>query len=287
MRPGQQELRRQLRGLHRARRPDRHQRAADLPGQQPEHAAHRRRPDRAGLAPATPQRRERADPAQQSPVRLRALPSRHLGLRALPGRQRPTHLSHPGQRRRARRTSSARVPRRARGSPTPRSSISARPGGFSVDAKFNADGVCTVRNRQPRLAKNGGRTQSDIRYNAMTLAQGMSFSSILGAQFLDGRIDGYRLKDDGRLPHRPDAPHQGQLPYQPVPRASCTAPPTCGRTRAPACSTWGRVTSTGCRPTGSTATGLPKDRTPFSQTTVLTDTFPNDVTIVDLPGPCR
>jgi len=32
--------------------------------------------------------------------------------------------------------------------------------------------------------------------------------------------------------------------------------------------------------------GLPRDVNPFSQTTVLTNTFPNDVTVVDLPGSC-
>jgi len=159
-------------------------------------------------------------------------------------------------------------------------------GGFDVDAKFNDNGVCTVRNRQARLAKNGGRTQSDIRYNAMAIAQGMSFSSILGAQFLDGRIDGYRLKSDGRLPRDPTRRTKDNFRTSPfhvfLYRPSDVRPDESAGVLYVGAGDIDRVQAYRLD-----RNGLPKDRTPFSQTTALTDTFPNDVTIVDLPGPCR
>jgi hypothetical protein len=159
-------------------------------------------------------------------------------------------------------------------------------GGFSVDAKFNDKGVCTARNRQPRLAKKGGRTQSDIRYNAMTVAQGMTTSSVLGSQFLDGRIDGYRLKDDGRLPRNPTRRTRDNFRTSPfhlfLYRPSDLSPEESSGVLYVGAGDIDRVQAYRLD-----RNGLPRDKTPFSETTALRDTFPNDVTIFDLPGPCR
>ena len=160
------------------------------------------------------------------------------------------------------------------------------PGGFSVDSKYNNNDICTVRNRQPRLAKNGGRTESDIRYNAMTMAQGMTASTILGSQFLDGRIDGYRLKDDGRLPREPTRRTKDNFATSPfhifLYRPSDLSPAESAGVLYVGAGDVNRVQAYRLD-----RNGLPKDRTPFSQTTALSDTFPNDVTIFDLPETCR
>lgn len=159
------------------------------------------------------------------------------------------------------------------------------PFGFSVDAKFNDQGLCTVRFRQPRLAKNGGRTTSDIRYNAMTLAQGMNGSTLLGAQFLDGRIDGYRLKSDGRLPKTPTQRTRDNFRTSPfnmfVYRPSGVSPANSAGVLYVGAGDINRVQAYRLF-----ANGNLRDRTPFSETDVLDDTFPNEVTVVDLPGPC-
>src|SRR5262249_12232998 len=78
-------------------------------------------------------------------------------------------------------------------------------GGFFSQPKRTKKGKCTDQFRQPRLAKPGGRTLSNIRYNALALAEGMpgAGATIIGAQFLDGRIDGYRLRDGDLLPNDP------------------------------------------------------------------------------------
>ena len=160
------------------------------------------------------------------------------------------------------------------------------PGGFSVDAKYNDKGLCTVRNRQARLAKKGGRTEANIRYNAMTLAQGMAASTILGSQFLDGRIDGYRLKDDGRLPREPTRRTKDNFRTSPfhlfLYRPSDLSPDESAGVLYVGAGDVNRVQAYRLD-----RNGLPKDKNPFSETTALSDTFPNDVTIFDLPGPCR
>jgi hypothetical protein len=158
-------------------------------------------------------------------------------------------------------------------------------GGFSVDAKVNADGVCTVRDRQPRLAKRGGRTESDIRYNAMILAQGMTASTILGAQFLDGRIDGYRLKDDGRLPREPTRRTSGNFRTSPF-HVFVYRPPDVRPDDSAGVLYVGAGDADRVQAYRLDRNGLPRDRNPFSESETLSDTFPNDVTIIDLPGPC-
>jgi hypothetical protein len=159
------------------------------------------------------------------------------------------------------------------------------PGGFSVDAKENADGVCTVRNRQPRLAKHGGRTRSNIRYNAMVLAQGSSASTILGSQFLDGRLDGYRLKSDGRLPRQPTRRTKGNFRTSPF-RLFFYRPADLSPAESAGVVYVGAGDIDRVQAYRLDRNGLPKDKDPFSQTDTLADTFPNDVTVAELPGTC-
>jgi hypothetical protein len=104
------------------------------------------------------------------------------------------------------------------------------PGAFFADPKLNKKGECTNRFRQPRLAKHGGRNESDIRYNQLALAQGSDATTILGSQFNQGRVDGYRLRDGNLLPKGPTF-HQGRLPYRPFPASRIVRrprPPSAG-----------------------------------------------------------
>jgi len=160
------------------------------------------------------------------------------------------------------------------------------PNGFSVVAKLNGKGICTVRNRQPRL-KKGGRTRSNIRYNAMVLAQGMTanVNSILGSQFLDGRIDGYRLRDDGGLSGQPARRTKDNFQTSPfhlfLYRPADVRPEDSAGVLYVAAGEVNRVQAYRLD-----RNGLPRDRNPFSETTRLRNTFPNDVTVFDLPGSC-
>ena len=120
----------------------------------------------------------------------------------------------------------------------------------------------------------GGRTRNDIRYNALVLAEGAKATSILGAQFLDGRIDGYRLKGDGSLPRgktRETARNFRTSPFQMF--------------------VWNGVLYVGAGEIDRVQAyrlndeGLPQDRKPYAQTVQLRDTFPNAVIVAELaPG---
>ncbi len=163
--------------------------------------------------------------------------------------------------------------------------------GLSVDAKVNAAGICTARNRQLRgtsaTRKRGRRTRNDIRYNAMVLAQGTERASILGSQFLDGRIDGYRLlaADEevpaGGIPR--DATMRTSDNFRASPFQMFVFPPY---------PQVGQVVFVGGgeidRVQGFrlNARGLPRESKPFAQTVRLRDTFPNAVTVASIPGSC-
>jgi hypothetical protein len=158
------------------------------------------------------------------------------------------------------------------------------PGGLSVDAKFNSNGICTARDRQTRgivmgtkkdgrPKYKGGRTRNDLRYNALVLARGSDRSSILGAQFLQGRIDGYRLQSDGRIPRR--ATRETVRNFRTSPFQMFV---------------WNGVLYVGGGEIDQVQAyrinedGLPRDRKPYAQTVRLRDTFPNAVIVADLPA---
>ena len=127
----------------------------------------------------------------------------------------------------------------------------------------------TKANGKPKFL--GGRTRNDIRYNALVLAEGAKATSILGAQFLDGRIDGYRLKGDGSLPRgktRETARNFRTSPFQMF--------------------VWNGVLYVGAGEIDRVQAyrlndeGLPRDRKPYAQTVRLRDTFPNAVIVAEL-----
>ena len=158
-------------------------------------------------------------------------------------------------------------------------------GGFFLDPKPNKKGVCTNRFRQPRIAKNGGRNESDIRYNVIVLAQGADATTILGSQFNQGRIDAYRLRDGNLLPKGPTFRTKKDFRTSPfrmfVYRPSGLSPAESAGVLYVGSGQGDRVQAFQLN-----REGLPRDVNPFSQTAVLTNTFPNDVIVVDLPGTC-
>ena len=158
-------------------------------------------------------------------------------------------------------------------------------GGFFFDPKVNKKGECTNRFRQPHIAKNGGRTESDIRYNVIALAQGSDATTILGSQFNQGRIDGYRLRDGNLLPKGPTFRTKKDFRTSPF-RMFVYRPAGLNPAESAGVLFVGSGQGDRVQAFQLNREGLPRDENPFSQTTVLRDTFPNDVIVVDLPGTC-
>jgi hypothetical protein len=160
-------------------------------------------------------------------------------------------------------------------------------GGFFASPKLNKANppVCTDRFRQPRLAKKGGRTESDIRYNVIVLAQGANATTILGSQFNQGRIDGYRLRDGNLLPAEPTFRTKKNFRTSPF-RMFVYRPPSLDPAESAGVLYVGSGAGDRVQAFQLNRDGLPRDVNPFSQTTVLRNTFPNDVIVVDLPGSC-
>ena len=159
------------------------------------------------------------------------------------------------------------------------------PGAFFADPKLNKKGECTNRFRQPRLAKHGGRNESDIRYNQLALAQGSDATTILGSQFNQGRVDGYRLRDGNLLPKGPTFRTKDDFRTSPF-RMFVYRPSGLDPTESAGVLYVGSGSGDRVQAFQLNREGLPRDVNPFSQTTVLTNTFPNDVLVVDLPGTC-
>lgn len=159
------------------------------------------------------------------------------------------------------------------------------PGAFFADPKVNKKGECTNRFRQPRLAKHGGRNESDIRYNQLALAQGSDATTILGSQFNQGRVDGYRLRDGNLLPKGPTFRTKDDFRTSPF-RMFVYRPVGLDPTESAGVLYVGSGSGDRVQAFQLNREGLPRDVNPFSQTTVLTNTFPNDVLVVDLPGTC-
>ncbi len=142
------------------------------------------------------------------------------------------------------------------------------PGGFFNDPKTNNKGVVTNRFRQPRLS----RTRNDIRYNALALAG----RTILGSQFQKGRIDAFTLRDDGSLPSGATR----------ITKANIRTSPFRMFVRNGVLYVGGGAVDR-VQAYRLDANGLPEsDGAPFSQTDELRNTFPNDVTLVDISGTC-
>jgi hypothetical protein len=172
--------------------------------------------------------------------------------------------------------------------PTPGVSTDTCPaGGFFTSPKFNKANPpeCTDRFRQPLLAKKGGRTESDIRYNVIVLAQGADATTILGSQFNQGRIDGYRLRDGNLLPAEPTFRTKKDFRTSPF-RMFVYRPSGLNPAESAGVLYVGSGSGDRVQAFQLNREGLPRDVNPFSQTTVLRNTFPNDVTVVDLPGSC-
>lgn len=112
----------------------------------------------------------------------------------------------------------------------------------------------------------------------------MANETLLGTQFFEGRVDSYRLKPDDRVPGSPRV----RLPGGPTRRTEKDVLMTPvraavhGRTLYVAAGELDRVIAYPLNQDGTLAASEP-----FSQTQVLTDSFPNDVAIAVLPGACE
>ena len=150
------------------------------------------------------------------------------------------------------------------------------PGGFFRQQKFKKDGT-------PRLDTNGqfefkyvqpnlSRTLNNIRYNALALAG----RTIIGAQFQKGRIDAFALNADGTLPSGATRTTQANVATSPFRMFVSNGVLYVGA-----------GASDNVQAYRLDANGLPESNgTPFATTVTLRNTFPNDVTVVDISGSC-
>jgi hypothetical protein len=117
------------------------------------------------------------------------------------------------------------------------------------------------------------------------LAQGANATTILGSQFNQGRIDGYRLRDGNLLPAEPTFRTKKDFRTSPF-RMFVYRPLGLDPAESAGVLYVGSGAGDRVQAFQLNRDGLPRDVNPFSQTTVLRNTFPNDVIVVDLPGSC-
>ena len=142
------------------------------------------------------------------------------------------------------------------------------PGGFFNDPKTNKKGVVTNRYRQPRLS----RTHNNIRYNALALADRIIF----GAQFQKGRIDAFALNDDGSLPSGATRITKADIRTSPFRMFVDNGVLYVGAGASDNAQAY-RLDASGM---------FESNATPFSETTILRNTFPNEVRVVEISGSC-
>ncbi len=134
------------------------------------------------------------------------------------------------------------------------------------DSKENGE------DRQPRVA----RTTARIRYTDLVLVEGGGGTSILGTQFFNGRVDGYRLKDGENLPRRPTRRTNENVFTSPV-RLLVS-----GDVLYVGAGYRDRIDAYRLRDDG-----LPGDMAPFSQSEEQKGSFPNDMAIAEIPDACN
>src|SRR5579862_4704534 len=140
----------------------------------------------------------------------------------------------------------------------------------AVCLKSDITGVALTGNF--RWQKWTSATNSTLGYQDVVRAG----DTLLASQFVKARIDAFHLKDDGRLPQQPTASTTADVRGSPVGLA------VRGNVLYVAAGEFDLVQAFRLGRNLS----LP-DPTPFSQTDVLTDSFPNAVTTTDLSDDCR
>jgi hypothetical protein len=123
-----------------------------------------------------------------------------------------------------------------------------------------------------RYQKWTSATTSSVGYQDVVRAG----DTLLASQFVKARIDAFRLKDDGRLPKHPTSSTTADVRGSPVGLAQR------GNVLYVAAGEFDRVQAFRL----GRNQNLPEP-TPFSQTDVLTNSFPNAVATADLSDDCR
>jgi hypothetical protein len=149
-------------------------------------------------------------------------------------------------------------------------------GGFFREQKLKKDGTPKLdSNGQPEFKyrqKNLSRTHNDIRYNALALAG----RTIIGAQFQKGRLDAFSLNADGTLPSGATRTTKADIRTSPFRMFFDNGVLYVGA-----------GASDNVQAYRLDANDLPvSNGAPFSETVTLRNTFPNDVTVVDISGSC-
>jgi 6-phosphogluconolactonase (cycloisomerase 2 family) len=141
---------------------------------------------------------------------------------------------------------------------------------FAFD--LQSDGTFGLNEKSKPRQKAATQTRSLLRYQAMVFT-GRNF---LLSQFFNGRIDAYRVGDDGRLPHAPTSSTQQNVRFSPVGLAVRDGILYVGAGK------FDRVQAYHLGPDGAV-----NDKTPFSETAESTNSFPNAVAFAEVPGVCE
>ena len=151
-------------------------------------------------------------------------------------------------------------------------------GGFFSEQKFKKDGKPQLNSNNMNLPvfkyrqKNLSRTHNNLRYNALALAG----RTIIGTQFQKGRIDSFSLNDDGTLPSGATRTTKADIRTSPFRMFVNNGVLYVGA-----------GASDNVQAYRLDANDLPESNgAPFSETVTLRNTFPNDVTVVDISGSC-
>jgi 6-phosphogluconolactonase (cycloisomerase 2 family) len=141
--------------------------------------------------------------------------------------------------------------------------------GFDLlpDGTFD-DQLPNGKQRQKRATK----TKKGIRYVALVMAN----RTLLLSQFVDGRIDSYRLRSNNKLPKEPTEKTKEDVRTSPVRMA------VHDNVLYVAAGEADRIQAYRLFDEGQT-----RDRYPFSQTDFLRGSFPNDVAIATIPDACN
>lgn len=129
------------------------------------------------------------------------------------------------------------------------------------------------------------KTTAGIRHQDLVVAGTPPRITILASQFVEGRIDAYRLRESSALPGAPSAATRKDVRTSPVRLLVHELPPLAGnrarRVLYVAAGQHDRIQAFRLR-----ANGLPASLRPFSETAPIPGSFPNDIALVDVEEGC-
>jgi 6-phosphogluconolactonase (cycloisomerase 2 family) len=143
---------------------------------------------------------------------------------------------------------------------------------FALLPDGNFEPVRVTKNKKKHWQKPSSKTGTNVGYEPLILHG----DTVLGANYGRGRIDGFHLLADGRIPSRASTQSNADVRMSPVRMTSSNR-----NVLYMAAGEFNRVVAYRLR-----ADGLLIDVEPFSETGELKGSFPNDVAVAMLPDGC-